>query len=158
MPSVAVIVWSWQHEGRHEALFLELGDSYRIHFLRRTRSRRLAWGSCGTWALLMDCITIRLQLRNFRCCEGARIRQVEFLVDPVDPHFMVDGTGRRIRYLGVMHMSIFQHDPRRALSLTGDVCDVIRPAAAGFVDSPGGGQRAGLHFKPSGWSTACAVR
>ena len=121
MPSVAVIVWSWHHEGRHEALFLELGDSYRIHFLRRTRSRRLAWGSCGTWALLMDCITIRLQLRNFRCCEGARIRQVEFQVDPVDPRFMVDGTGRRIRYLGVMHMSIFQHDPRRALSLTGDV-------------------------------------
>ena len=69
----------------------------------------------------MDCITIRLQLRNFRCCEGARIRQVEFQVDPVDPRFMVDGTGRRIRYLGVMHMSIFQHDPRRALSLTGDV-------------------------------------
>ena len=27
----------------------------------------------------------RLQLRNFRCCEGARVRQVEFQVDPVDP-------------------------------------------------------------------------
>ena len=37
---------------------------------------------------------------QFRCCEGARIRQVEFQVDPVDPRFMVDGTGRRIRYLG----------------------------------------------------------
>ena len=46
---------------------------------------------------------------------------MEFQVDPVDPRFMVDVTGRRIRYLGVMHMSIFQHDPRRALSLTGDV-------------------------------------
>ena len=120
MPAITVIVWSWQYEGRREALFLELADSYRIHFLRRTCSRRLAWGSCGTWVLLRDRNTIRLQLRNFCCCVGARIRQVEFLVDPVDPRYMVDDSGRRIRYLGVLHMSIFQHDPRQALSLTGD--------------------------------------
>ena len=120
MPSIAVVAWSWRHEGRHEALFLELGDSHRIHFLRRTRSRRLAWGSCGTWVLIMDCITIRLQLRNFRCCEGARIRQVEFAVDSTDPRFMVDDAGRRIQYLGVLHMSIYEQGPRRALSLDGD--------------------------------------
>ena len=119
MPSIIVTVWTWTHQGRHEALFLEMAANQRIHFLRRTRSRRLAWGSHGVWRLLWDGSTIRLQLFNFQCCETATLRQVEFYVDPENPRQMVDGSGRTIRYLGVLYMSLYQHERRRALSLSG---------------------------------------
>ena len=119
MPPIIVTVWTWEHQGRHEALFLEMAANQRIHFLRRTRSRRLAWGSHGVWKLLWDGSTIRLQLLNFQCCETATLRQVEFYVDPENPRQMMDGSGRTIRYLGVLYMSVYQHEHRRALSLSG---------------------------------------
>ena len=53
------------------------------------------------------------------CCETATLRQVEFYVDPENPRQMVDGSGRTIRYLGVLYMSLCQHEHRRALSLSG---------------------------------------
>ena len=116
-------MFTWHHEGRKEALFLELSDQYRIHFLRRTRSMRLAWGSFGTWRLLKLYNELVLQLSSFQCCEGARVRCVEFRIDPGCPGRMIDGTGRAIQYLGVLSMS-WETGIERALYLTGPGEDV----------------------------------
>ena len=118
MPVIQACVFTWRHEGRCETLFLELSDQYRIHFLRYTRSRRLAWGSIGTWRLFMLHDGLVLQLSNFQCTIGARVRNIEFRTAPANPGRMFDDTGRSIQYLGMLYMS-WETTSTRALSLTG---------------------------------------
>ena len=59
-----------------------------------------------------------LQLSNFQCTIGARVRNIEFRTDPDSPGRMFDDSGRAIQYLGVLYMS-WETASTRALSITG---------------------------------------
>ena len=123
MPAIACCVFAWSHQGRREGLFLELSQSYRIHFVRRTRRGNIAWGSCGNWNVQrsLNAANLHLQLRDFRCCEDARLWNIDFYVDPTNPSLMIDGNGREIRYLGRLVIMVYGPDvSRRMLALSED--------------------------------------
>ena len=115
MASINCVVFSWYHQGRVECLFLELSESHNIHFLRKTRSGRIAWGSVGTWHAFLMPNGPRLCLRSFSCCLGARLNNMTFDVDPHDPRRMIDGTGRVLYYKGNLRMQYTVLNPRRRL-------------------------------------------
>lgn len=117
MAVVHCIVFAWRHEGRHEALFLEQSPNHRVHFLRLTRSWRVGWGSDGRWQLHVVQNSLQLELLDFRCCKGAHYRHIVCYVDETRPRWMIDGTGRSIKYLGALQLRL---DIPRALARTDD--------------------------------------
>ena len=56
-----------------------------------------------------------LQLSNFQCTIGARVRNIEFRTASANPGRMFDDSGRSIQYLGMLYMS-WETTSTRALS------------------------------------------
>ena len=69
----------------------------------------------------LNAANLHLQLRDFRCCEDARLWNIDFYVDPTNPSLMIDGSGREIRYLGRLVIMVYGPDvSRRMLALSED--------------------------------------
>ena len=93
------------------------------HFLAPMSKMVSKLPSCGNWNVQrsLNAANLHLQLRDFRCCEDARLWNIDFYVDPTNPSLMIDGSGREIRYLGRLVIMVCGPDvSRRMLALSED--------------------------------------